>query len=89
MTTVGLSSAAIAWGKSPGIQINGDGTYVWYQENGKPPVKGKWLPPLKSKAHASEQKHTMASSSLMQKAHNGKCIGASQPATMTTTSPFN
>ena len=47
MTTVGLSSAAIAWGKSPGIQINGDGTYVWYQENGKLPVRGKWLPHAK------------------------------------------
>ena len=47
MTTVGISSAAIAWGKSPGVQINGDGTFVWYQETGKPPVKGKWLPHAK------------------------------------------
>lgn len=42
MTTVGISDAAIAWGKSPGIQINADGTYIWYQDGGKPPVKGKW-----------------------------------------------
>lgn len=42
MTTVGISDAVIAWGKSPGIQINSDGTYVWYQQAGKPPVKGKW-----------------------------------------------
>lgn len=47
MTTVGISSGAIAWGKSPGIQINGEGTFVWYQENAKPPVKGKWLPHAK------------------------------------------
>ena len=43
MTTVGVSSAAIAWSKSPGIQINSDGTYIWYQDGGKPPVRGKWL----------------------------------------------
>lgn len=42
MTTVGMSSEAIAWGKSAGIQINSDGTYLWYQDGGKPPVKGKW-----------------------------------------------
>ena len=47
MTTVGFSSAAIAWGKSPGIQVNGDGSYVWYQEDGKPLVRGKWLPHAK------------------------------------------
>ena len=43
MTTVGISSTAIAWGKSAGIQINPDGTYIWYQDGGRPPVKGKWL----------------------------------------------
>jgi hypothetical protein len=42
MTTVGISDWAIAWGKSPGIQINGDGSYIWYQDGGKPPVRGKW-----------------------------------------------
>lgn len=42
LTAVGMSSAAIAWGKLPGIQINGNGTYVWYQDGGKPPVKGSW-----------------------------------------------
>ena len=47
MTTVGISSMAIAWGKSPGIQINGDGTYLWFQSGGKPPVKGKWSPHAK------------------------------------------
>jgi hypothetical protein len=47
MTTVGISSTAIAWGKSPGIQINGDGTYLWFQSGGKPPVTGKWSPHAK------------------------------------------
>jgi hypothetical protein len=47
MTTVGLSSAAIAWAKSPGIQVNNDGSYLWYQDGGKPPVRGKWLPHAK------------------------------------------
>lgn len=43
MTTVGISRAAIAWGKSNDIQINGDGSYIWYQSGGKPSVKGKWI----------------------------------------------
>ena len=43
MTTVGISRVAIAWGKSNDIQINGDGTYVWFQSGGKPSVKGKWV----------------------------------------------
>lgn len=46
MTSVAVNSDAsgtiAAWGKSSGIQINADGTYVWYQDGGKPPVKGKW-----------------------------------------------
>ena len=46
MTSVAVNSNALgtiaAWGKSPGIQINADGTYVWFQDGGKPPVKGKW-----------------------------------------------
>jgi hypothetical protein len=28
--------------KAPPLQINADGTYVWYFDFGKPPVKGKW-----------------------------------------------
>jgi hypothetical protein len=47
LTTVGLSSVAVAWGKSPGVQINGDGTYIWYQGEGKAPVRGKWAPHAK------------------------------------------
>lgn len=43
MTTVGISDVAIAWGKSPGIQINADGTYIWYQEMGKQPIEGEWI----------------------------------------------
>ncbi len=42
MTTVGISSRAIAWGKSNDILINGDGSYTWYQSGGKPAVKGEW-----------------------------------------------
>jgi hypothetical protein len=29
-------------GKAPPLQINGDGTYVWYYDYGKAPVKGRW-----------------------------------------------
>lgn len=29
--------------KAPPLQINGDGTYVWYDEFNKPPVKGRWI----------------------------------------------
>lgn len=28
--------------KAPPLQINADGTYVWYDEYGKPPVSGRW-----------------------------------------------
>jgi hypothetical protein len=36
------------WGStSPGIQINGDGTYIWNQGAGKPPIKGNWTPHAK------------------------------------------
>jgi len=28
--------------KSPPVQINADGTYVWHFDFGKPPVRGKW-----------------------------------------------
>lgn len=33
--------------KSPPLQINADGTFVWYFDYGKPPVKGKWTPHAK------------------------------------------
>lgn len=33
--------------KSPPLQINSDGTYIWYFDYGKPPVKGSWLPHAK------------------------------------------
>jgi hypothetical protein len=33
--------------KSPPLQINGDGTYIWYFDYGKPPVKGRWMPHAK------------------------------------------
>jgi hypothetical protein len=42
MTTVGLTRGAVAWGKTAGIQINADGSYIWYQDGGRAPVKGKW-----------------------------------------------
>lgn len=29
--------------KAPPLQINANGTYVWYDEFNKPPVKGNWL----------------------------------------------
>ena len=32
----------MARGKSNDIQINGDGSYVWNQSRGKPPLKGHW-----------------------------------------------
>jgi hypothetical protein len=47
MSSVGISDWQVAWGKAPGIQINSDGSYVWYQDGGKPPVKGKWSPHAK------------------------------------------
>lgn len=30
-------------GKAPPLQINANGTFVWYDEYGKPPVKGNWV----------------------------------------------
>jgi hypothetical protein len=42
MTTVATSALITAWGKTNGLQINRDGTYVWYQDGGKPPVRGRW-----------------------------------------------
>jgi hypothetical protein len=31
----------------PPLRINADGTYVWYDEYNKPPVKGRWTPDAK------------------------------------------
>jgi hypothetical protein len=31
------------WGKVPGVEINSNGTYTWYQGKDKPPVKGRWV----------------------------------------------
>lgn len=42
MNSVGLTDSTVSWGKAGDIQIDGDGSYVWYQDAGKPPVKGKW-----------------------------------------------
>jgi hypothetical protein len=42
LTKVGISSYNVAWGKTNGLQLNGDGTYVWYQDGGQAPVNGKW-----------------------------------------------
>lgn len=33
--------------KAPPLQINANGTYVWYDEFNKPPVTGKWIPHAK------------------------------------------
>lgn len=41
LTKVGTSSLNTAWGKADGIQINGDGTYIWYKDSPKS-VKGAW-----------------------------------------------
>jgi hypothetical protein len=31
----------------PPLRINADGTYVWYDESNKPPVRGRWTPDAK------------------------------------------
>lgn len=41
-TVVAVGGNYVAWGKTPGIAINADGSYIWYQPDGKPPVKGTW-----------------------------------------------
>ena len=46
-TTVAVGGNYAVWGKSPGIEINPDGTYVWYQFAGRPPIKGRWTPEAK------------------------------------------
>lgn len=42
--------------KAPPLQINADGTYVWYFDFGKPPVKGKW----RTDARVEGEKYTAA-----------------------------
>ena len=46
-TVVAVGGNYVVWGKSPGIEINPNGSYIWYQFAGKPPVKGKWTPEAK------------------------------------------
>jgi hypothetical protein len=43
LTKVGMFSGGMAWGKAEGIQINADGTYIWFQGAGKQPVRGRWV----------------------------------------------
>jgi hypothetical protein len=40
--TMGMDKSG-SWGKVPGVEIKADGTYTWYQGNGKTPVKGTWI----------------------------------------------
>jgi len=42
LVAVTIGKGNVIWGFSPGIQFNTDGTYTWYEDFGKPPVKGKW-----------------------------------------------
>lgn len=42
LTTAAVGYNYMVWGSSPGIQINPDGTYVWYEDSAHPPTKGKW-----------------------------------------------
>jgi hypothetical protein len=42
LTEVAVGGNFVAWGKAPGLQINPDGSYIWYQGAGKLPVKGNW-----------------------------------------------
>ncbi len=42
LTEVAVGGNFVAWGKAPGLQINADGSYIWYQGAGKQPVKGTW-----------------------------------------------
>ena len=41
-TAVAVGGNYVVWGKTPGIQINADGTYIWFQPDDKPAVKGNW-----------------------------------------------
>ena len=41
-TTVAVGGNYVVWAKTPGIQINADGSYIWNQPDGKPAVRGRW-----------------------------------------------
>ena len=43
LTEVAVGHRNVFWGNSPGIQINADGTYTWFEDAGKPPIKGRWI----------------------------------------------
>lgn len=43
LTEVAVGGNFVAWGKAPGLQINADGTYIWFQGAGAAPIKGKWI----------------------------------------------
>ena len=43
LTEVAVGGNFVAWGQAPGIQINADGTYIWYQGARQPAVTGKWV----------------------------------------------
>lgn len=42
LTTVAVGGNYAVWGSSPGIQINADGTYVWYENSTNKPTRGRW-----------------------------------------------
>jgi hypothetical protein len=42
LTTVAIGGNNVVWGSSPGIQINADGSYIWYENSTDKPTKGKW-----------------------------------------------
>ncbi len=42
LTEAAIGGNNVVWAQTPGIQINADGSYIWYQGSGKPPVRGKW-----------------------------------------------
>lgn len=42
LTTVAVGNNNVFWGSSPGIQINSDGSYIWYENSTDKPTKGKW-----------------------------------------------
>ncbi len=43
LTEVAVGGNFVAWGKAPGLQINADGTYIWFQGAGAAAIKGKWI----------------------------------------------
>lgn len=42
LTTAAVGYNYMVWGSSPGIQINADGSYLWYEDTAHPPTRGKW-----------------------------------------------